>query len=438
MNAHRALSRAVTTSQMAHNKCNEADHRAEQRAGERMAAAATTVANQRAWADEQRRAVMGLVKAADETLEPLGLAPDVRIARADAPLESRAGLERTRRSMTGALQGMRAGRDELEAWEQQQRERRQTAFVGGVILLAALVVGLFLLFRPAIDWSNGILRTGDPMYSVALSPDQRVLAAGSEKGEVWLWRPSDGKHLMTIRGHDSQVTSLAFSHDGRVLASGSYDRTINLFQASDGALLRTMKSNGNIYSIAFSPDGRTLAAGLNDGRVELWNVDDGRRESRPDGLVGSNARVFYSSDGQLTALGSRDAGFAVLQVGKTRWSDAIKPESFIYAMALSPGGRTLAVGANDVKVIDMSSHMVRHTLPVRGGSHSLAFSPGGELLADGSLNGSIRFWNVLDGTLAAEVEGHEHYVEDMAFSSDGRVLVSASYDGTVRLWPVGK
>ncbi|MCA0456465.1 MAG: WD40 repeat domain-containing protein [Chloroflexi bacterium] len=67
------------------------------------------------------------------------------------------------------------------------------------------------------------------IFSIALSPDGTVLAAGYQDGTVRLWNVETGDQLIVLKGHKDRVVSLAFSPDGTLLASGGTDGTVRLW-----------------------------------------------------------------------------------------------------------------------------------------------------------------------------------------------------------------
>ena len=77
------------------------------------------------------------------------------------------------------------------------------------------------------------------------------------------------------------VNTVAFSVDGKILASGSEDGNLYLWDVEIGEKLKDLtEGTENIFSVVFSPDGKTLASisggsdiyGYNSGTIFLWNV----------------------------------------------------------------------------------------------------------------------------------------------------------------------
>jgi len=68
--------------------------------------------------------------------------------------------------------------------------------------------------------------------------------------------------------------------------------------------------------------------------------------------------------------------------------------------------------------------------------NSVVFAPGGETLASGSSDGTVRVWRASDGELLFTLE-HPAGVNSVAFAPDGLLLASGAEDGIVRLWKAG-
>ena len=68
--------------------------------------------------------------------------------------------------------------------------------------------------------------------------------------------------------------------------------------------------------------------------------------------------------------------------------------------------------------------------------HCVAFHPPGATLASGSLDKTVKLWDVATGQLRDNVERHNDGVHCLAFSPDGSLLASGSLDMTVKLWDV--
>ena len=164
------------------------------------------------------------------------------------------------------------------------------------------------IFIPFYDYIQKTTLQGHSgsVYSVAFSPDGKVLASGSG-GTIKLWDVKSGALLKTLKGHSWSVYSVAFSPDGKVLASGSYDKTILLWDVESGALLQTLKGHSwGVLSVAFSPDGKVLASGSGDNTIKLWDVKSGALLKTLKGHSDDVLSVAFSPDGKILASGSND------------------------------------------------------------------------------------------------------------------------------------
>jgi WD40 repeat protein len=68
--------------------------------------------------------------------------------------------------------------------------------------------------------------------TVALSPDEQIIASGSADKTIKLWHLQSGELLGTFTGHANTVTALSFTASGEMLVSGSLDKTIKIWQRS--------------------------------------------------------------------------------------------------------------------------------------------------------------------------------------------------------------
>jgi WD40 repeat protein len=148
----------------------------------------------------------------------------------------------------------------------------------------------------------------NPMWSVAFSPNGRLLASGSSDNSVLLWGLPGGDPLQALEGHSNSVWSVAFSPDGRLLASASSDNTVCLWSLPRGVLFKVLEGHSNsVLCVAFSPDGRLLVSGSYDKSVRIWNVADGRCAAVL--YANETGWVAFTPDGRYKLSGSLQGSF---------------------------------------------------------------------------------------------------------------------------------
>ncbi|MER7735510.1 hypothetical protein ABTX80_31930 [Streptomyces erythrochromogenes] len=268
-----------------------------------------------------------------------------------------------------------------------------------------------------------------------------VLATGHTDGTTRLWNAGDPRRprlLATLPGHTAAVTSVAFSPDRHTMATTG-DTTTRLWDVDDPAnplLLDVLRGHTDtVTSAAFSPDGRTLATGGWDRTARVWNLAGGRPTPPPAVLTGHPAIVWsvaFSPDGTaLATVGGSTHFWDVTAPARPRRSSTV--QGGFYQAAFTPDGRVLAHSDRLLDLRDLS--LATHDDVVT----SLAFAPGGRLLASASWDGTARLWQVTGGRALwplAALHGHTRFVRCVTFSPDGRTLVTASEDGTARVWDV--
>ena len=77
------------------------------------------------------------------------------------------------------------------------------------------------------------------------------------------------------------------------------------------------------------------------------------------------------------------------------------------------------------------------TLTIEDGVTTVAISPDTKYVAAGSLDKSVRVWDIHQGYLLERLEGadgHKDSVYSVAFSPNGKDLVSGSLDKTIKMW----
>jgi eukaryotic-like serine/threonine-protein kinase len=139
------------------------------------------------------------------------------------------------------------------------------------------------------------------IYSVAISPDDTLIAQACDDGTVAMWELPSGRRSRTLHAHRDRVTCVAFTPDGKYFATmSSLDGTAKLWTTADAALVRTFRGVSGM-SMAFSPDGRRLAAPVADDRVRVWDIMTGNVGLTLLGSTGEIRSVAYSPDGQRIA-----------------------------------------------------------------------------------------------------------------------------------------
>lgn len=255
------------------------------------------------------------------------------------------------------------------------------------------------------DVSTEVDKAHDALiYSLAVSPDGKMLASGSYDKTIKLWELPSMKFIKKLEGHTENVYCVTFNKDGTELASSAQDKTIRIWNVKDGKTVREMKGHTDIVdSIAYSPDNKYLASGSADKSVRLWNPADGKEAKKLGDHPGSVFAVAFSPDGKVLASGgSGGAG---------------KSEGVIKIW--------------DVANMKETKQLKGHTEAVTG----LVFKSNTEVISI-SQDKTVRLWDVTDGKEIKRFDETKDDLYGLALSKDGKTLATSGYGGWVNVWNV--
>jgi len=278
-----------------------------------------------------------------------------------------------------------------------------------------------------------------PVYGLALTPDGAAVAAlCTDAIRVWGVAPPAPASVLH---HLTPVDSVAFSPDGKILAARGRNETKLWDVAGDRTIstLATETPNRWLRGIAFAPDGTSLAIPRGNA-VDVWSVSGGRLA-----VLSCEAFVYavaYSPDGKSLAAATRSGIVEVWDVHSKQRRYSTPAVNWGVAVAFSPDGKMIAAGYQFgvVKLFDAASGRELSTLQrfelAIDFAYCVAFSPDSRELATGNRLGLVRIWDIATGRLDASLIGHTNAVTSLAFLDRGRTLASGSEDRTVRLWDV--
>ena len=279
---------------------------------------------------------------------------------------------------------------------------------------------------------------------IQYSPDGKILAVASGIG-IWLYDVTTYQEIALLTEHTSVASNIVFSPDGRFFASGSKDGTIMLWNRSTGiqTILTIPVGLSPYMNMAFSPDGKTFACGSR-GTISIWDAFTGEQMSSvTSDVIDSNNFISFLPDGE-TIVCVNWGGLISLwntSTGKLKKTIVdVDHTASIWGIALSPDGKTIAVGSGDIDgniyIIDLNTSELMFKLSGHSGDvNCLIFSPDGKTLASASyVDETIRLWDANTGEHKRTLTGHTGDILGLAFSPDGQTIASGSGDGTIRLW----
>ncbi len=292
--------------------------------------------------------------------------------------------------------------------------------------------------------------------TITYSPDSSKLVSGSADNTIRFWDVNKKKELFKLTGYKSQIVELTFSPDGKILASSGYDGSIRFLDPNSGRELKIF-TTGHISStigLAFTEDNKMLFSAASNGSVHIWDVNSGttlpspnvEHYDRTEAFAFSGDATLYASHGADTVVRSRGSNTRTswLPHSDTHlWSlphgqNIISLPQGYSALTFSPNNQLLA--ASSTKQTDLwNVHTGTKTfsLDVRQFFTNVVvrFSPDGNILTTGGINGEVHIWDVKSGDKISTLSsGLREFSRDLAYSPDNSILAVSYVNDYLKLW----
>jgi WD40 repeat protein len=114
--------------------------------------------------------------------------------------------------------------------------------------------------------------------SLAFSPDDALLVAGTERGELMIWDRRAARVTARVNAHSAEIRSLIFTPDGTRLLSGGVDGLVLVWTTADWRwvaawLIESTDASAShgVYRLAMNATGSWFAALTEGGELQRWD-----------------------------------------------------------------------------------------------------------------------------------------------------------------------
>jgi WD40 repeat protein len=250
--------------------------------------------------------------------------------------------------------------------------------------------------------------------ALAISPDERLLAAAHSRGAVTVWDLESREIVHRFSGPPYQIRDVAFVPDTTLIASITIDEGLSLWDYKSETEVGRYHALANANGLAALPDGAHLLIGFFSGRVALVRVRDGAVSQEFGGHPGGVNELVVSPDQRFLAAASGPNGDGSISI----W---------------------------DVESGALVQRLTGHQDKV----DSIVYSPDGRVIISGSSDKTLRVWDAGSGREAARASVENHTLNHFAVTPDGTTIVTGGGtfwngremtredDYSLRVWRIG-
>ncbi len=246
--------------------------------------------------------------------------------------------------------------------------RNRTAVMVGLVVLAALVIGLSLATvgfiqasqqrnRALVAETEAVTQRDKAMTAEAEAVTQRDVAEQArekeatakieaekarDKAEKQLYFNRTALAYTAIKMDDLRYARELLDSSPEVLRGWEW---YMLYCIIDRSLFAVSGDTGSIISVCFSPDGKRIASASQAFTIIIWNGDGSTLERTLYGHTGLVRSIAFSPDGRRIVSGGFDNTLRIWDANSGNLEQTLNGhEGAVYSVAFSPDGKRIVSG----------------------------------------------------------------------------------------------
>jgi WD40 repeat protein len=300
-----------------------------------------------------------------------------------------------------------------------------------------------------------------PNAVMASNANCRIMQAHFDEGEMVtkfaLWVAvavligASNAHTPTVPMNT--LTALTWSHDGNDVLAANADGQVVVYDANNHRERYSIPAHSSTIDAILPDPNTSVFATFGNGIARTWEFEDGKLIQT---LVDEGGYIYASSwsskgDHLFTATVKSERADLLIWDPITGKQIDRKSTGLVLALGWNQERSLIALGGiswitiskgDELKIVTelQRTEMTGLGYDIR----SLAWSSDSKLIASGSINGTIRIWDIASGKILVDVrgsdspikEGPESIIQNLTFDANDSELISVRGDGTIRVWNV--